>query len=191
MGMGWSVSILPQEFAAGVILSDVLGFGLQNSVWQTQHLQNYTFACAWGSELCLAFWSTDGVWLSDPSGVKQQRIPFFWLFASVEEIHLQHSCTVKCIPKRRTQCRGKLTAAGARSLSQQAVAPMDLPTSFLFLSSFSVLSKSLPHLSILVSNTDKFLEDSPALNSFSSNTTWLAFIPMLSTAPQSERDGSC
>lgn len=129
--------------------------------------------------------------MTDSSGVKQQRIPSFRLFVSVEEIHLQHSCTVKCIPKRRTQCRGKLTAAGARSLSQQAVPPMDLPTSFLLLFSFSVLSKSLLHLSILVSDTDKFLEDSPDLNSFSSNTTWLAFKPTLSTTPQSGHDGSC
>lgn len=145
MGMGWSVSVLPQEFAAGVILSDVLVFGLQNSVWQTQHLQNYTFACAWGQS-CVLLFEVQMVYDSDSCGVKQQRIPSFRLFASVEETHLQHSCTVKCIPKRRTQCRGKLTAAGARSLSQQAVPPMDLPTSFLllfFFCTFKVFTASI------------------------------------------------
>lgn len=88
--------------------------GVQNSAWQTQHLQYYTFACAGGSELCSTFLSTGGSSLSDPSGVKQQRISLLWLFGSGEVVHLWHSCTDRVqIPKRSIQCRCKLRATWA------------------------------------------------------------------------------
>ena len=153
---------------------------------QTQHLQNYTFAQAWGSELCSAFPATGGGGLSDPSGVKQQRISAFWLLGSGEAARLWHSCTDTHIPKSSVQRRGTLTATWALS---PPLAPKDLPAPFLLLTRSTALPGSVLQLSTLVSATNSlntYLPGTPVLAIFFR----LAFRPTLSATLELEHDGS-
>lgn len=122
--------------------------------------------------------------------MKQQRISLFWLFGSGEVVHLCHSCTDKHIPKRSIQCRGKTDSNVGCSSITPALAPKDVPTSFLLFTFSTVLPKSILQVSSLVSDTN-------CLNTY---LLWipflailfrLAFKPTLSTTAESEHDGSC
>lgn len=138
MDRGWSVSLLDELLS---VLSDDIVERCKTA-GQTQHLQNCTFVCAWGSEVRLASRNLDGLRLSDPSNVKQHRAQFSLLLGHVEGPPLQH-CR-RC-PHRSTQHRGTGWAAWWAVTAHGCTYGLTavLTAAFLFCSTFRIFTASI------------------------------------------------